>query len=195
MKVKLFAVAALVGGLAGSAAAQSQSPPKGLSFGTTAGYTVLDGDDFRDGNGGPRFQAFLRLTTAGGFAITAGGLYESHRLAGQSQRANFTGVYLEPRLVVRLPPNSVSLFLGAHGAMLKESIGIIGLSSTATGFGVGGVGGAQFQIGRHVGFETGATLNLISFGDTHFNGAAAPNTATHGMSLGLYTGIVVSLGG
>ena len=174
------------------AVAQVLSAPAGVSVGAAVGYNTLSGDDFTGTDAGFGFQGLLRYTTIGGFAVSGGVQYNIHGADGISENLKVLGIYVEPRYVARLQAASVAPFVGGRVGWERWSVSAVGATASATGYGLGGIGGILFQVAPQVGIETAVTFTALSFGDAEVNNITVSNSDSNGSSLGLHAGIIVS---
>ncbi len=94
--------------------------------------------------------------------------------------------------LVSLASPGVVPFIGARGAWVRESVTTLGFDVSAKGFGVAGLGGIPFRVGRHVGIETAVSFTFLDFGDAEANGVTVTSGA-EGTVLAVHAGLVVGL--
>jgi len=180
--------------LARSAAAQSRQL---FSVQGAAMLTSLQGDAFdllRIGTGfGGEVQ--LRLNP-GPFSLGAGVQMTRHSSTSQglTNNAVLSGLFFEPRYAIAVSSRIVRPYVAGRVALMSQrtDLGDIGgtlpVKANALAYGVGG--GFVARINGHVGFDLGAALTSLNFGDFKYRDTGA----TSGIDAGSGTMFVLKAG-
>ena len=186
--------------LASSAAAQSRQL---VSVQGAALLTSLQGDAFDVLRVGTGFGGEVQLrVNPGPFSLGAGLQLTKHSSTSQglTNKVSLSGLFLEPRYAIAVSSRIVRPYIAGRVALMsqKTDLGDLGgtlpVKANAVAYGVGG--GFVARINGHVGFDLGAALTTLNFGQFKYRdtGAASGLDAGSGTMFVLKAGFNVGLG-
>ena len=165
--------------------------------------TSLQGDAFDVLRVGTGFGGEVQLrVNPGPFSLGAGLQLTKHSSTSQglSNKVSLSGLFLEPRYAIAVSSRIVRPYVAGRVALMsqKTDLGDLGgtlpVKASALAYGVGG--GFVARINGHLGFDLGAALTSLNFGDFKYRdtGATSGLDAGSGTMFVLKAGFNVGLG-
>ncbi|HEV8446622.1 MAG TPA: outer membrane beta-barrel protein [Gemmatimonadaceae bacterium] len=165
--------------------------------------TSLQGDAFDVLRVGTGFGGEVQLrVNPGPFSLGAGLQLTKHSSTSQglSNKVSLSGLFLEPRYAIAVSSRIVRPYVAGRVALMsqKTDLGDLGgtlpVKANALAYGVGG--GFVARINGHLGFDLGAALTSLNFGDFKYRdtGATSGLDAGSGTMFVLKAGFNVGLG-
>ncbi len=157
-----------------------------------AGWYSPGGDDFKDTDPGPGFDAVALFSVAPRFRVGGGVQWNVHDVDFSTDNYNVISLFAEPRVELGGEAARLQPFLAGRLAWVRKTIDVTAGSRTANGIGVGAMAGLGYQVSSTLALEAAVTAYYLSFGDFKLEGQTLANSDSSGNALGLRVALVLS---
>ncbi|MEJ2217598.1 MAG: hypothetical protein P8099_13390 [Gemmatimonadota bacterium] len=154
------------------------------------GYYFPAGSGYDGYDNALGFDGRLFVQFRGGLELGVGVAHIAYKASGGGLSADIPHweVYAEPRYDINLGVGFTP-FIGARLGVIHESVSVLGIGASASGFTVAAVGGGNVALNRSVALGFTLLVAHQAFGDTTVQGQTIADSAYGAQTIGLRVGL------